>query len=203
MKLYYAKGACSLSVHITLNEMGIPCEFESVDLKTKKTQSGEDFYKVNPKGEVSTLLLDNGEIITENAVILQYLADQYKKTDFLPPVGDFARYRVLEWLNFITTDIHKGFSPLFNHEVPLEEKERIFIPAIKRKFALVDAALADHEFIVGDHYTLPDGYLFVMITWLFAFKIEISEWKYLARYYESIKARPAVQKSLDEEGLKF
>lgn len=203
MKLYYAKGACSLSVHIIVNEMGLPCEFESVDLKTKKTQSGEDFYKVNPKGEVSTLQLDNGEIVTENAVILQYLADQYKKTDLLPPITDFKRYKILEWLNFITTDIHKGFSPLFNSEVSAEEKERIFIPAIKRKFSLVDAHLADQEFIAADHFTLPDAYLFVMISWLFAFKIEISEWKFLGHYFERIKARPAVQKSLDEEGLKF
>jgi glutathione S-transferase len=203
MKLYYSKGACSLSVHITINEMGLPCEWIAVDLKTKKTKDGDDFYKINPKGEVATLQLDNGEILTENAVILQYLADQYKRADLLPPPSDFKRYKILEWVNFITTDIHKGFGPLFNSEVPLEVKERIFIPALKRKFALVDAHLTDQEFIAADHYTLPDGYLFVMITWLFAFKIELSEWKALAAYFERIKARPAVQKSLDEEGLKF
>ena len=201
MKLYYTPGACSLSVHIALNEMAIPASFESVDLKTKKTETGADFLKINPKGEVSTLLLDNGQILTENAVILQYLADTYKKTDFLPPLGDFNRYRTLEWINFITTDIHKGIGLMFNPDLPADFRDKSQIPGIKKKFDLVDQHLATHKFIMGDHFTLPDAYLFVMLLWLGNFKIELSNWKNIPDYFARIKARPAVQKTLHEEGL--
>ena len=203
MKLYFSPGACSLSVHITVNEMGLPCEYEAVDLKTKKTASGADFLKVNPKGEVSTFVLDNGEVMTENAVIMQYLADHYKKTNFLPGIDDFNRYRILEWVNFITTDIHKSFFPLFSQAVAQEEKDNIFIPLIKKKFDFVDKHLENRDFVAADRYTLPDGYLFVMISWLPMFKIDMNGWKNIPRYFAAIKARPAVQKSLAEEGLKY
>jgi glutathione S-transferase len=203
MKLYYAPGACSLIVHIMLNELGLPAEFEKVDLKVKKTETGADYYTINPKGAVPALALDNGEMLTENAIILQYLADHYKKTDLLPPVGDFQRYHVLETMNFITTDIHKSFGPLFSPDVPQELKEKVFIPNLEKKFTFLDGRLAGHDFIMSDHLTLPDIYLFVMLTWLNAFKVPLTNWKNLPRFYEMMKARPSVQKSLQEEGLKY
>lgn len=203
MKLYYTPGACSLTVHIVMNEIDLPAEYIAVDLKTKKLANGEDFNVINPKSEIPVLQLDNGDILTENAVILQYLADQYKRIDLLPEVGDIQRYHVLEWVNFITTDIHKGFAPLFNPAVSHEMRESIFIPYLQKKFALLDARLADRKFIMGDHFTLPDAYAFVMLTWLHVMKIPVTSWQNLSRFYETMKARPAVQKSLHEEGLKY
>src|SRR5690349_19217638 len=122
MKLYYSKGACSLAVRIIINEIGLQSEYEAVDLKTKKTATGQDFLKINPKGSVPVIQTDEKQILTENAVIQQYLADTNKATQLLPALGNFERYRVLEWLNFISTELHKGFSPLFNPNVPNELK---------------------------------------------------------------------------------
>ena len=128
MKLFYARGACSLATRILLNEMGIPVDYEAVNLKTKKTETDSDYLALNPKGVVPALQLENGVVLTENAVIMQYLADHYQATNLLPALDDFNRYRVLEWVNFITTDLHKGFSPLFNPQVPEPLKLQVFIP---------------------------------------------------------------------------
>ena len=139
MKLYYSRGACSLTVRIIINELAIPCDYEAVNLKTKKTENDEDYFKINPKGAVPALELANQEILTENAAILQYLADEFKATSLLPPMGNFKRYRVLEWLSFVSSDVHKLFGPLFNPLVSQESKDDIFIPALKKKFKFVDA----------------------------------------------------------------
>jgi len=128
MKLYYSKGACSLAVRIVINEIGMDAVYESVDLKSKKTESGRDFKAINAKGSVPTLELDNGKILTENAVIQQYLADEAKVYELLPEVGDLKRYRVLEWLNYITTELHKGFGALFNPTMSQDLKDELFIP---------------------------------------------------------------------------
>jgi glutathione S-transferase len=201
MKLYYTKGACSLVVRIIMNELELPCEFESVDLKTKKTESGDDFLAINPKGAVPTLKLNNGEILTENAVILQYLADHASATSLLPAVGDLKRYRVLEWLNYITTELHKGFGPLFNGAIPQEVKEQVFIPVIEKKFASINAHLQQHQYLYGNHFTLPDAYLYVMVRWASSFKINLNERTHLTRYFDEISKRKSVEKSLKEEGL--
>jgi glutathione S-transferase len=201
MKLYYAKGACSLAVRIAIHEMGRPCKFESVNLQTKITETGVNFLTINPKGSVPTLETDTQEILTENGVIQQYLADTYKAAELLPPMGDMKRYRVLEWLNFVSTDLHKGFGPLFNAKVPAEIKDDIFKPILKAKFSFVDKHLENKKYLMGEKFTLPDGYLFVLLSWLPHMKIDIAEWSNLARYFTDVKNRPAVQQALQDEGL--
>ena len=199
MKLYYKKGSCSLAVRIVINELGLNCEYEAVDLTTKKTTSGADYYEINSKGSVPALVLDDGEVLTENTVIQQYLADVHHAKNLLPTLGNFARYRVLEWLNFATTDLHKGFSPLFNSKIPTSLKEEIFMPVLKAKFDYVNNHLATREYLAGEHFTLPDAYLFVILSWFPHVHLELSGWLNLQNYFEKIKARPAVVKSLAEE----
>lgn len=201
MKLYFSKGACSLAVRILINELNIPCEYEAVNLHTKKTETDADFLKTNPKGSVPVLMLDSKEVLTENSIIQQYLAEQNQATQLLPPVGNFNRYRVLEWLNFISTDLHKGASPMFNAEISEEIKEKIFRPALKKKLHLVDQHLSHHQYLMDEQYTLPDGYLFVILFWLKNLKIDIAEWKNLSRYFEELKKRKSIEKSLREEGF--
>lgn len=201
MKLYYTKGACSLVVRIILNELAMVCQFEAVDLKNKKTEKGEDFLSINPKGAVPTLQLDDGRVLTENAVILQYLADEKKAIHLLPAVGQFERYRVLEWVNYITTEIHKSFGALFNPNVPDDLKESLFIPLLKKKFDYIDNALANQNYLMGEHFTLPDAYLFVMLRWALSFKIAIKEFTALSHYYTRLQQYPAILRSLNDEGL--
>lgn len=203
MKLFFSKGACSLAARIIINEIGIDAKFEEVDLKTKKTVNGVDFLKINPKGAVPTLQISADKILTENAVILQYLAEDTHTDRLLPPVGDFKRYRELEWLNFIATDLHKNFAPLFNMKLSDELKNTIFKPILKAKFNVVDKHLADHEFMMGDEFTLPDAYFFVMLTWTHKFKIDLQEDKNLTRYFDALKKRPSIAKSLKQEDLSF
>ena len=199
MKLYYSKGACSLAVRIIINEIGLTCEYESVNLKTKKTDQNQDFFQINPKGSVPVLVTDEGEILTENAIIQQYLADISQATDSLPAIGNFKRYRVLEWLNFISTDLHKAFGLLFNPATPENVNQTITIPLIKSKIAFINKHLHNHEYLMGDHFTLPDAYLFVILNWMTYFKIEIAEWSHLSHYYAELRKRPSVQQSLKEE----
>ena len=201
MKLYYSKGACSLAVRITLNEIEIPCDYEAVDLKAKKTETGADYFKINPKGSVPALVLDNQEILTENAAIQQYLADTYKATRLLPAVGNFNRYRVIEWLNFISTDLHKNCSPLFNPNIPDNLKEEIFKPTLKNKLKIAEQRLSQRKFLMGDEYMLPDSYLFIILRWVPNFGIELAEWPNLSRYFAELKQRKSVHQALAQEGL--
>ncbi len=201
MKLYYSKGACSLATRIVINELGLPCEFESVDLASKKSASGKNYYTVNPKGAVPALLTNDDEILTENAVIMQYLADTSNASQLLPRVGDFKRYRVLEWLNFVATELHKGFGPLFNPHMPQEVKDKIVIPALKAKFAYINGHLDQNKYLFEDHFTLPDAYLFVMLAWAYQYKFNLSEWPQLAAYFTELQKRKSIQQSLKEEGL--
>jgi len=183
MKLYYSKGACSLAVRIVINEIGLSCQYEAVDLKSKKTEHGGDFYLVNPKGSVPTLVTNDGEILTENSIIQQYLAETNNASQLLPALGDFKRYRVLEWLNYVSTELHKGCAPLFNPNVPQEVKESVFIPAIKNKLGFVDKQLATNPYLAGTQYSLADGYLFVILTWLRHFKIDTADWSHIEKYF--------------------
>jgi glutathione S-transferase len=201
MKLYFSKGACSLTIRIMLNELGLDAEYELVDLKAKKTASGKDYYKINPKGAVPCLELDNGQTLTENMTILEYLADTYHAEKLLPALGNFKRYLTLEWVNFITTDIHKGFGPLFNPAVPDDLKQSIFIPALLKKFEMINTHLQNNKFLMGDDYTIGDGYLFVMTRWLNVFKIDFSHLKYLKKYFEMLLGRESIKKSLQEESI--
>lgn len=201
MKLYFSKGSCSLAPRIIINELGLTCEFESVDLANKKTQTGKDFYAINPKGAVPVLEIATNEIITENAVILQYLADTHHAEHLLPAVNKLQRYRVLEWLNFVGTDLHKSFGPLFNPRFPQEVKDTIIIPLIKTKLGLVDQHLKQHDYLASKEFTLPDAYLFVILIWTQHFKFNLPSWPNLARYFTNLAAHTSIQKSLEDEGL--
>ena len=199
MKLYYTPFACSLVVRIILNELNLPFKEESVDLKTKKTEKGTDYLTINSKGAVPALELDTGEVLTENQVILQYLADMTHGQKVLAPVGDITRYRTLEWLNYISTELHKGFGPLFNPGVPQEVVSQQFIPKLKERFAFLNKHLAENTYIMGDKFSLPDAYLFVMTRWANNFKIDLSNLSHLNKWIELIKTHPSVIKSLQQE----
>lgn len=200
MKLYYSKGACSLAVRILLHELNISAEYESVDIKLKKTETGADYYQVNPKGAVPALQLDNGEVLTENAAIQQYLVDTHKAVHLLPAVGDLKRYRVLEWFGYVNSDLHKSFGAFFNSKVPEAIKNEIFVPLLKGKFDYLDKHFSHSQYLL-DRYTLPDGYLFVIVRWLSVIKQDLSQWKNVSRYYDELKARPSIKAALREEGI--
>jgi len=199
MKLYFSKGACSLVVRIVINELGLTSDFEAVDLKTKKTEHGKDFLKINPKGAVPVLALDDGSILTENAIILQYLADTAKAGQLLPALGDKNRYRELEWVNYVTTELHKGIGILFNPAITPEMKDTIFIPLIKKKFDYLSQQLGSHDYLLDDHFSLADAYLFVMLTWASNLGIDLTP--QLKRYYEHLLGRKSIQQSLAQEGI--
>lgn len=202
MKLYYSRGACSLAVRIIVNELGLECEYESVDIKTKKTETGEDFNHINPKSYVPALLVEN-ELLTENINIQVYLAEKYPQAGLLPVPGDFNRYRVLEWLCYISTELHKSFGALFNETFDAQLKKEFFIPMIQKKFKWVNGQIAGNKFIMGDRFTLPDAYLMVMLLW--ARKMlpnGLSDYSHLLRYFKEMQEYPSVAKSLQEESLK-
>lgn len=201
MKLYYSSSVCSLAVRIIIHELAICCDFESVDLKTKQTETGEDFLKINPKGAVPVLLLNDQEILTENAVILQYLADSNNATGLLPAVGDIKRYRTLEWLNFIATDLHRYCAPLFWSRIPENVKENLFLPVFSNKLTIVEQHLEHNKFLMGSQFTLADSYLFVILIWMAKLKMNMTPWPNLYRYFAAMKQRESVQWSLNQENI--
>ncbi len=198
MKLYYSKGSCSFAPRITLHELNIPCEFIKVDLKDKKTEQGEDFYKINPEGMVPVLELDNGDRLTENIAIQLYLADTYKGEKLLPHLGDIKRYHVIEALSFVGTEMHKSCGPMFNSKVPLESKETIFKPNIKNKLDYLEKVLSKHDYLAGKDFSIADAYLYIILSWLAHFNIELNQWPKVEHYFNQIKQRPSVQKSIAE-----
>ncbi len=200
MKLYYSPGACSLSPHIVAREAGIALQLEKVDLRTKKTAAGADFAALNPKGYVPALQLDDGEVLTEGPAITQYLADQKPATGLAPPAGTLARYRLQEMLTYIGTEIHKSYSPLFNPATaPAVREDRIAY--LKRRYALIEARLAKHAYLLGDAFTVADAYLFTVTNWAGVLKLDLSEFPNLLAFQKRIAARPAVQAAMKEEGL--
>jgi len=201
MKLFYTSSVCSLAVRIILHELGITCEYESVNLKTKKTERGTDYLNINPKGSVPALLISNDEVLTENAVILQFLADKYNATELLPSIGDMKRYRVLEWLNFVSTDLHRYCAPLFWSKFSEENKKDLFLPILKNKLIFVDNHLKDNKFLMGNSFTLADSYLLVILIWLAKLKIKMKEWPNLLRYFMDMRERPSIRQAIEEEGL--
>jgi glutathione S-transferase len=194
MKLYFALGACSLSPHIALVESGLVFETEKVDLRTKVTKSGDDYRRINPKGSVPALVLDNGEVLTEGPAIVQYVADQKPETNLAPPAGTLERYRLQEWLNFISSELHKAFSPLFNPGTP-EETKKSSIAAIRAKLDHVAKALEDKLFLMGDEFTVADGYLYTILGWSKFGGIDLGDWAAIKAYYDRVAARPAVQRA--------
>lgn len=201
MKLYYKTGACSLIIRIILNEMNLAFDDAEVDLRTKTYEGNQNYKAINPKGSVPALALDNGEILTENAVIVQYLADNFPQQDLLPGVRNFERYRVLEWLNFMATDVHKGFSPLFNPAIPDTIKADVVKPLLKSKFAYINQQLHNHSYLHKDTFTLPDAYLYVMLRWAVGQQIQLNELNDLVHYVERLQKRDAIKKSLKQEQL--
>ena len=200
MKLYYSPGACSLSPHIVAREAGIDVELVKADTKTKKMADGGDYWKVNPKGYVPALELDNGQLLTEGPAIVQYLADQKPASGLVPAAGSFERYRVQEWLNYITSEIHKNFSPLFNPAASAEWKE-----AAKANLAKRLGFVADHlegkQYLMGDNFTVADAYLFTVSNWGQFVGVDIGQWPGLKAHHARVAARPKVQEALKAEDL--
>jgi glutathione S-transferase len=199
MKLYYAPAACSQAPHIAAREAGLPIELAKVEFPSKRTADGESLYDVNPKGAVPALKLDDGDVLTENAVILQYIADQAPGSPLALPAGK-ARYHLLEWLNFIATEIHKGFGPLWNPATP-EEFKQATREALGKKFDYLQEKIGEGPYILGDSFSIVDAYAFAVLNWTRIHKIDIARWPGLAAYLQRIAARPAVQETLRAEGL--
>ena len=199
MILYYAPGACSQAPHILLHETGIDHDAKRVDLKAKRLEDGSNYLDINPKGAVPALQLDSGEVLTENAVILQFLGDRASWPEVFPPMGDFRRYRVLELVNFITTELHKRFGFLFNPNASDELKE--FVKGdLSKKLDWIDNRLGAGPFLMGEQLTLPDPYLFVITSWTDKF-IGLDQWPNLAAFRERMLQRPSVRHVLRFEGL--
>ena len=200
MKLYYTPGACSQAAHIVLHETGFSHDSIRVDLRAKTIEDGSDYRRVNPKGAVPALELENGEVLTENAVILQYLGDRSGSSDLLPPLGDFRRYRVLEWLNFVATELHKGFGPLWNPAAASDWKQAAR-DQLGKKFDFVEQQLGARPFLTGDDFTIADAYLFVMLGWTAVTDIDLARWPGLSAFYERAAQRPSIRQVLQFEGL--
>jgi glutathione S-transferase len=200
MKLYYSPGACSLSPHIALLEAGLPYDLVKVDLRAKKLENGDDYLKVNPKGQVPALALDNGELVTEGPVIVQMIADKASAKNLAPARDSAERYKLQEWLNFITGELHKNFSPLFNPAIP-DEVKNFFKDRIMGKFKYADSQLAGHDYLMGKQFTVADGYLFTMLAWADRMNFDLSALPNLLAYKARVGARPKVQEALTKEGL--
>ncbi|HZN86602.1 MAG TPA: glutathione transferase GstA [Burkholderiales bacterium] len=200
MKLYYSPGACSLSPHIVLRESGLPFELVLASTKTHALQDGTDYYTINPKGYVPLLELDDGQRLTEGPAIVQYIADRVPGKKLAPPNGTMERYRLQEWLNFVSSEIHKSFSPLFNPAMPQDAKAA-FKERVVKRLAWVDTQLQGRAYLMGDDFTAADAYLFVTTNWSKPMAIDMSAWPHLAAFRERVGARPAVQEAMKAEGL--
>ena len=201
MKLYYAPGVCSLSPHIVLRELGLPFELVKVNTKTHQTADGGDFYAINPKGSVPVLELDGGERLTEGPAIVQYLADQHPAKGLAPANGTLARARLQEWLNFTTSELHKGFGPLFNPAFP-DAAKTLMRERLLKLFTWVDTQLAGREYLLDSGFSVADAYLFTVSNWGQLVGVDLTPLANLAAYRARVAARPAVQEAMKAEGLK-
>jgi glutathione S-transferase len=200
MKLYYSPGACSLSPHIALLEAGLPYDLVKVDLRAKKLENGDDYLQVNPKGQVPALALESGELVTEGPVIIQMIADRARDKNLAPARDSAERYKLLEWLNFITTELHKNFSPLFQPAIP-DEVKNFFKDRLMGKFKYIEGHLAGRDYLLGKQFSVADGYLFVMLAWADRLKLDLSGLPNLMAHKARVAARPKVQEALTKEGL--
>ncbi len=200
MKLYYSPGACSLSPHIALLEAGLPYELVKVDLRAKKLENGDDFLNVNPKGQVPAVQFDSGELVTEGPVIVQMIADKAGKN--LAPARDSdERYKMLEWLNFVTSELHKNLGPMFS-PVLADDAKAFLKDRTMSKFKYLETALAGRDYLMGKQFTVADGYLFTMLMWANdRLKFDLSAMPNLLAYKARVAARPKVQEALTKEGL--
>lgn len=200
MKLYYSPGACSMAPHIVANETGTPVDLVKVDIPNKKTEHGEDYWAINPKGYVPALQLDDGSVLTEVGVICQYLADQKPDTGLAAKAGSIERYRQMEALNFVATEVHKQLGALFNPKVTPEMRE-VQMGVIERRLNPLDKALGSKPFMTGDAFTAADAYLFTVINWTRPLKIDLAKWPNIQAFVGRVAARPKVQATLKAEGL--
>ena len=200
MKLYYSPGACSLAPHIVLFEAGYTFDTEKVDIPNKKTASGADYWQINPKGYVPALQLDDGEVLTEVSTILQYLADQKPASGLAPAAGTMPRYRLMEWLNFIATEVHKSVGGLFNPQMTPEMKE-VQKAYITRRFNALDKMMAGKQYLTGDSFSVADAYLFNVLRWCGFHKIDLATWSNIQAFFARAGARPQVQAAMRAEGL--
>jgi len=200
MKLYYAPGACSLSPHIVLRELGLPVELKKVNTKDKTFDGGGDYRKVNARGYVPALELDNGQVLTEGPAIVQYLADQKPESGLAPKAGSLERYRLMEWLNFLTSEVHKQFSPLFKPNTP-EDYKPIARENIATRFDWIEQQLAGKDYLTGKTFSVADAYLFVLLGWTKFTGIDLARWPNIQAFHARVGARPKVQEALRAEGL--
>jgi glutathione S-transferase len=200
MKLYYSPGACSLSPHIALLEAGLPYDLVKVDLRAKKLENGDDYLKVNPKGQVPVLALDSGEIVTEGPVIVQMIADKASAKNLAPARDSAERYKLQEWLNFITTELHKNMGPMFS-PVLADDAKTFFKDRAMGKFKYIDSQLPGRDYLMGKQFTVADGYLYTMLRWADGHKMDLSGLNNLMAYKDRVAARPKVQEALTKEGL--
>lgn len=200
MQLYFSPGACSLASHITALEAGIPVKLERADTKTKKLVDGSDYYAVNSKGAVPALKLDDGQVLTEGVAIMQFLADQKPESKLVPAAGTLERYRVQEWLNFITSEVHKGYSPLWNPNADPKVKEYA-LGNLEKKLDWIDGQLGSKKYLTGETFTVADAYLFTVTNWSFFLGMNLDKWPALKEFHARVAARPKVQEALEAEGL--
>src|SRR5450755_1071308 len=200
MKLYYSPGACSLSPHIALLEAGLPYDLVKVDLRAKKLENGDDYLKINTKGQVPAMALDSGELVTEGPVIVQMIADKAAGKHLAPARDSAERYKLLEWLTYINGELHKNIGPLFNPALS-DDAKAVFKDRAIGKFKYVDGQLAGHDYLMGKQFTVADGYLFVMLFWADRMKFDLSALSNLKAYQARVAARPKVQEALTKEGL--
>ena len=200
MKLYYTPGACSLSPHIVARELGLEPTLVKVDISSKKTDDGRDYSEINPKGYVPALELDGGEVLTEGTAIVQYLADRKPEAGLAPANGTLERYRVQEMLGYINSELHKSYSPLFNPKTTPEVRQEKQ-DYLKKRYGLIEKALAGKQFLLGDHFTVADAYLFTVTNWAGFVKLDLADFPNLKAFQERVAARPAVRTALKAEGL--
>jgi glutathione S-transferase len=200
MKLYYSPGACSMAPHIVARETGHKIELEKVDIPAKKTAGGEDYWTINPKGYVPALKMDNGQVLTEVGVIIQFLADQKPESGLTAKMGTMERYRQMEAVNFAATEVHKQLGALFNPKMTPEMKE-VQLGTIERRFNALEKLLAGKQFITGDRFTVADAYLFTVLNWTKGLKIELDKWPNIKSFVARVAGRPAVQETMKAEGL--
>jgi glutathione S-transferase len=200
MKLYYFSGACSLASNIALREAGLKFELIKVDRRTRKAADGLDYNEVNPKGYVPALTLDDGEVLTENVAVLQYIADRNPASKLAPPAGTMERYRLVEWLAFISSEIHKNFSPLFRDDAP-EETKQYLRKVLSARLDYLNRAIGNRPFLMGEQFTVADAYLFTVLGWSRHLNFDLGKWPQLQGYLERVGARPQVSEALKTERL--
>lgn len=200
MQLYFSPGACSLASHITLREAGIPFDLKRADTKTKKLEDGSDYYAINSKGAVPALKLDDGTVLTEGVVIMQYLGDQKPESTLVPKNGTLERYRLQEWLNYITSEVHKSYSPLWNATADPKVKEYT-LANLQTKFDWLNTQLTGKKFLMGDTFTVADAYLFTVLNWSNFLSVDMAKWPAIGEFMARVAARPRVQEAMAAEGL--